>query len=108
MNYPCKSAFGTPVLGSQYHEYPLNLASRLAFLWLAVPYLQKELDNWATQQNITSRRANKNKILPHGIPHLILTQPDSFNNVKQFKVFQFLLSSENLRANVAGTGDCSR
>lgn len=87
------------------HIYSIG-RDRLTFLWIAVPYLQKELDNWASLQNLTSRRANKNKILPHGIPHLILTQPLEFN-VAQFKVSVPLsISSRFLCLNlVTGAGE---
>lgn len=62
-----------------------SMLVRLTFLWIAVPYLQKELDNWAFLQNVTARRKNKNKVLPHGIPHMIMTEPSNFQT-KDFKV----------------------
>ncbi|KZT10115.1 uncharacterized protein LAESUDRAFT_810391 [Laetiporus sulphureus 93-53] len=57
----------------------------LIFRWLAIPWLQAELDDWTKQFNLTPRRANKHKSLPHGIPILIVNQPQDFNAV-DFKV----------------------
>lgn len=53
------------------------LFQSLAFLWIAVPYLQKELDSWAYQQNMTPRRAQKSKILPQEAPELVFNRPDT-------------------------------
>ncbi|KZV61242.1 hypothetical protein PENSPDRAFT_566818, partial [Peniophora sp. CONT] len=55
------------------------------FRWLAIPWLQTELDAWQNLQNMTARRANKQKILPHGPPALILEHPDQYDTV-DFKV----------------------
>ncbi|KAK2463877.1 hypothetical protein APHAL10511_004049 [Amanita phalloides] len=67
---------------------PSNALENLVFRWLAVPWLQAEIDKWVQQHNSSTRRANKNKILPHGIPDLIHAKPERFN-------------SKNLQVNVS-------
>ncbi|KAH9895573.1 hypothetical protein C8Q73DRAFT_644418 [Cubamyces lactineus] len=58
---------------------------RLVFLWVMVPWLQREVDTWVHQFNNSARRADKNKVLPQGIPSLIAAKPDRFG-VLDFKV----------------------
>jgi hypothetical protein len=53
----------------------------LIFLWLAIPWLQAELDAWVMLRNRTAPRADRNKILPHGIPELIRFKPTKFGTV---------------------------
>lgn len=57
----------------------------LVFHWLAVPWLQAEIDKWVRQYNSSPRRANKNKILPQGILDLIHAKPKCFGS-KNFQV----------------------
>ncbi|KAI0640541.1 hypothetical protein C8Q79DRAFT_921410 [Trametes meyenii] len=64
---------------------PGNPLEKLVFLWVMVPWLQAELNAWVSQFNSTARRADKNKILPHGIPDIIAAKPERFN-VLDFKV----------------------
>ncbi|THH10132.1 hypothetical protein EW146_g8470 [Bondarzewia mesenterica] len=71
---------------------PDNELESLVFLWLAVPWLQAELDTWVHQQNQTARRANRNKILPHGIPDLIMRRPQLFQSLD----FKIIVSNEVL------------
>ncbi|KAH9856695.1 hypothetical protein C2E23DRAFT_866064 [Lenzites betulinus] len=66
-----------PNLGNALHD--------LIFRWLSIPWLQRELDVWAAQYNMTPRRASKYKVLPHGIPVLIAERPADFN-VADFKI----------------------
>ena len=61
-----------------------NIAS-LVFRWLAIPYLQQELDNYVHLHNNTARRANRRKILPCGIPDLMFKNPSPSGAV-DFKV----------------------
>ncbi|KAJ7199908.1 hypothetical protein GGX14DRAFT_572338 [Mycena pura] len=49
------------------------------FRWLAIPWLQRELDEWRSLFNATKRRASKHKILPQGIPDQIRSHPRRFN-----------------------------
>ena len=65
------------------HVFSINF--RLLFRWLAIPWLQRELDAWVYQRNMTARRANRHKILPHGIPELIRQQPHRYDSI-DFKV----------------------
>ncbi|KAJ7107132.1 hypothetical protein C8R44DRAFT_637746, partial [Mycena epipterygia] len=66
--------------------YDLNRPlEKLVFRWLAIPWLQRELDAWVKRFNSTPRRADKHKILPHGIPDLIASKPESFAT-KDYKV----------------------
>ncbi|KAJ7278500.1 hypothetical protein C8J57DRAFT_1434292 [Mycena rebaudengoi] len=64
---------------------PDDPLENLVFRWLAIPWLQAELDKWRLQYNSSPRRADKNKILPHGIPDLITAKPHLFNS-ENFKV----------------------
>jgi hypothetical protein len=65
--------------------FPLSLL----FRWIAIPWLQAEIDNWVKHKNTTAPRAMKHKILPHGVPTLICSRPSHFN-VFDFKVFSVL------------------
>ncbi|KAH9856452.1 hypothetical protein C2E23DRAFT_811473 [Lenzites betulinus] len=64
---------------------PDNPLELLVFRWLAVPWLQAELDAWAAQFNMTPRRANRRKVLPQGIPMLISQSPAEYG-VLDFKI----------------------
>lgn len=59
--------------------------SSLVFRWLAIPWLQAELDAWMRRYNSTPRRRDKNKILPQGIPDLIHAKPECYGS-RDFKV----------------------
>jgi hypothetical protein len=61
----------------------------LIFLWVFVPWLQKELNAWLKLKNESDKRADKNKILPHGKPSLIFESPELFDSY-DFKVSQHL------------------
>ncbi|KAJ7772003.1 hypothetical protein DFH07DRAFT_866290 [Mycena maculata] len=60
---------------------PDDPLEKLVFRWLVIPWLQAKLDKWKKQYNSTPRRANKNKVLPHGIPDLIHAKPHLFDSV---------------------------
>ncbi|KAH9924596.1 hypothetical protein B0H21DRAFT_781416 [Amylocystis lapponica] len=64
---------------------PDEVIERLLFLWLAIPWLQNELDAYVERWNSTSRRADKHKVTPHGIPDLITAKPERFGT-RDFKV----------------------
>ncbi|KAJ7357893.1 hypothetical protein DFH08DRAFT_911633 [Mycena albidolilacea] len=57
----------------------------LVFRWLAIPWLQAELDAWVHRYNSTPRRRDKNKILPQGIPDLIAAKPHLYGT-QDYKV----------------------
>ncbi|KAJ7084177.1 hypothetical protein C8R43DRAFT_1051851 [Mycena crocata] len=58
---------------------------KLVFRWLAIPWLQAELDAWVLRFNTTPRRRDKNKILPQGIPDLIVAKPHLYGT-QDYKV----------------------
>ncbi|KAI0367936.1 hypothetical protein BV20DRAFT_949165, partial [Pilatotrama ljubarskyi] len=64
---------------------PSNELECLVFRWLAIPWLQAELDVYAAEFNSKPRRANKHKVLPHGIPDLIAQSPEDFG-MTNFKI----------------------
>lgn len=57
----------------------------LVFRWLAIPWLQSELDKWVTIRNRAPSRSNTKKVLPHGIPELMRQKPGKYDIV-DFKV----------------------
>ncbi|KAF8590916.1 hypothetical protein K439DRAFT_1611571 [Ramaria rubella] len=57
----------------------------LLFRWLFIPWLQVELDTWKDSHNTAPKRADKNKILPHGRPQLIFKAPHMYDSL-DFKV----------------------
>ena len=57
------------------------------FRWIAIPWLQGEIDHWVKFKNRTAPRKQRHKILPHGIPAVIRSQPSHFN-AYDFKVNQ--------------------
>ncbi|RDX47577.1 hypothetical protein OH76DRAFT_1354108 [Lentinus brumalis] len=64
---------------------PADPVEGLLFKWLAIPWLQTELDMWAAQYNMTPRRAQRNKTLPQGIPVVIARNPQQYG-VHDFKI----------------------
>ena len=59
--------------------------SRYLFRWLAIPWLQAEIDSWVRFKNRTAPRAVRGKVLPHGIPAVIRAHPTHFGSL-DFKV----------------------
>ncbi|KAH9476801.1 hypothetical protein JR316_0010716 [Psilocybe cubensis] len=62
-----------------------NVVENLVFRWIAIPWLQNELDKWANTKNRTAPRSDRKKILPLGAPLLIRTKPEKFNAL-DFKI----------------------
>lgn len=60
----------------------------MVFRWLAIPYLQFEMDLWAEGRNDTPKRADKHKILPQGIPNVIHAKPERYD-AKNFMVMSY-------------------
>ncbi|KLO11955.1 hypothetical protein SCHPADRAFT_941604 [Schizopora paradoxa] len=54
---------------------PSDVIDQLCFRYLAIPWVQKQLDRYVHCFNHTPRRADKAKILPEGIPDLIFNEP---------------------------------
>jgi len=50
---------------------------RLVFRWLAIPWLQKEADSYVYRSNTSRRRANRQKMVPNGIPDVIYENPET-------------------------------
>ncbi|KAF9553186.1 hypothetical protein CPC08DRAFT_645938 [Agrocybe pediades] len=50
----------------------------LTFCWVFIPYIQSEVDAYVHRVNFTKKRSDKNKVLPHGIPEDIATNPGAF------------------------------
>jgi len=63
----------------------VNIADRLVFRWLAIPWLQKEADSYVYNHNTTRRRANRHKVLPNGVPDVMFENPETVNAL-DFKV----------------------
>lgn len=55
------------------------------FRWLFIPWLQAELDAYTYRVNHSAKRADKNKVLPHGVPTHIHHHAEDYNCV-DFKV----------------------
>ncbi|KAF8169351.1 hypothetical protein BJ912DRAFT_1025640 [Pholiota molesta] len=57
----------------------------LVFRWLFIPWLQVELDAYVERINNTKKRADRNKVLPHGVPNDIANSPERYGCL-DFKV----------------------
>jgi hypothetical protein len=55
----------------------------MVFRWVFIPWIQAELDHTLHGWNTADKRADKNKILPHGIPQLIYEHPEMFGTENQ-------------------------
>ncbi|KAJ7726305.1 hypothetical protein DFH07DRAFT_758178 [Mycena maculata] len=67
------------LITSYYIKGCRKIGGELVFRWLAIPWLQLELDNYVERFNATPRRADKHKILPQGIPDLIASKPEQYS-----------------------------
>ncbi|KZO97354.1 hypothetical protein CALVIDRAFT_480296 [Calocera viscosa TUFC12733] len=59
---------------------------KMVFRWVFIPWLQAELDRWRDEFNFSKPRADRNKILPHGVPQLIFESSEVYGAV-DFKVY---------------------
>ncbi|KAG6825196.1 hypothetical protein H0H92_004418 [Tricholoma furcatifolium] len=57
----------------------------MVFRWVFIPWLQRELDAYQDRVNNTAKRADKNKLLPHGVPNDIYENPEDFG-ILDFKI----------------------
>lgn len=57
----------------------------MIFRWVFIPWLQKELDSYRERVNNTAKRADKNKILPHGVPNHMFKSTENYGAL-DFKV----------------------
>ncbi|KAF8527657.1 hypothetical protein JB92DRAFT_3139803 [Gautieria morchelliformis] len=83
---------------------PDNRLNALVFRWLFIPWLQAELDAWKDTHNTAPKRADKNKILPHGRPQLIFEAPHMYDSM-DFKVGVTQDAIEDIRAYYAPSQD---
>ncbi|KAF9068615.1 hypothetical protein BDP27DRAFT_1223949, partial [Rhodocollybia butyracea] len=58
-----------------------NTLESLVFCWVFIPYLQAELDLYRNRRNLCSKRHDKNKVLPHGVPAHIEMSPQDYDAV---------------------------
>lgn len=59
----------------------------MIFRWVFIPWLQSELDAYRERVNNTAKHANRNKVLPHGVPNHIFLSPEDYSAL-DFKVIQ--------------------
>ncbi|KAJ7886446.1 hypothetical protein B0H14DRAFT_3856616 [Mycena olivaceomarginata] len=64
---------------------PSNLLQALIFRWVFIPWLQKELDLYRDRVNNTAKRADRNKVLPHGVPNHMYEAPEDYGAL-DFKI----------------------
>ncbi|KAJ7061128.1 hypothetical protein C8F01DRAFT_1083345 [Mycena amicta] len=64
---------------------PKNLLKSLVFRFVFIPWLQAELDVYVERLNNSKKRADRNKILPHGVPNNIFEHPEDYGALN-FKV----------------------
>ncbi|KAJ7432412.1 hypothetical protein B0H11DRAFT_1760479, partial [Mycena galericulata] len=50
----------------------------LVFRWVFIPWLQRELDSYRERVNNTAKRADRNKVLPHGVPTDMAEHPGDY------------------------------
>jgi len=55
------------------------------FRWLFIPWLQVEINAYVNRINNTRKRADRNKVLPHGPPNDIFNSPEWYGCL-DFKV----------------------
>ena len=61
------------------------MCHRLIFRWLAIPFVQAELDAYRFRHNNSKKRANRHTFLPQGIPENIFRNSASVR-AQDFKV----------------------
>ncbi|KAF8198902.1 hypothetical protein K438DRAFT_1966869 [Mycena galopus ATCC 62051] len=72
--------------GAQSGWYDVGVPlQNLVFRWLAIPFVQVQLDIWVRHRNETKPRSDKHKVLPHGIPALMREKPE-FYGLLDFKI----------------------
>ncbi|CAK5263853.1 unnamed protein product [Mycena citricolor] len=62
-----------------------NLLQALVFRWVFIRWLQAELEGYQNRVNMTAKRQDRNKILPHGVPQHMLEYPEEYA-VLDFKI----------------------
>ncbi|KAJ7870330.1 hypothetical protein B0H14DRAFT_2345726, partial [Mycena olivaceomarginata] len=65
---------------------PSNLLEAYSyFRWVFIPWLQRELDLYRDRVNNTAKRADRNKVLPHGVPNHMYEAPEDYGAL-DFKI----------------------
>ncbi|KAJ6475574.1 hypothetical protein C8R45DRAFT_1054726 [Mycena sanguinolenta] len=57
---------------------PDVLLEALVFRYVFIPWLQSELDAYRQRVNNTAKRADRNKVLPHGVPNDMYDHPQDY------------------------------
>ncbi|KAF8996698.1 hypothetical protein BDQ17DRAFT_1249445 [Cyathus striatus] len=65
--------------------HPDHTIEAMVFRWVFIPWLQSELDGYKDRVNNTAKRADRNKVLPHGVPNDIFENPNEYG-VLDFKI----------------------
>jgi hypothetical protein len=68
-----------------YINLDTKLLTSLIFLYVFVPFVQKEIDRWVEQRNWSKRRADKQKLIPNEIPGIVMGKPERYGQ-KNFLV----------------------
>lgn len=72
----------------------------LVFRWIAIPWIQAEVDDWVYERNHSCVRADKHKVLPHGIPAIIASTPEYYGAC-DFKVSQHFYALNAVYSNLS-------
>ncbi|KAJ7843631.1 hypothetical protein B0H14DRAFT_3139543 [Mycena olivaceomarginata] len=64
---------------------PDVLLEALVFRYIFIPWLQQELDAYRDRVNNTAKCADRNKVLPHGVPNDMYEHPEDYG-VLDFKI----------------------
>ncbi|KAJ3925361.1 MAG: hypothetical protein NXY57DRAFT_967953 [Lentinula lateritia] len=75
--------FNQGILSGMYD--PDNNLEYLVFRQIAIPFMQQECDAWMNRRNHSKPRADRHKVLPHGIPAMIKKFPHHYGAV-DFKI----------------------
>ncbi|KAJ6580543.1 hypothetical protein DFH09DRAFT_1246021 [Mycena vulgaris] len=82
----------------QFFWFPaLTRLFSLVFRWVFIPWLQSELDAYRDRVNNTAKRADRNKVLPHGVPNDMYRHPENYG-VLDFKIKVKPQAIEEVRA----------
>jgi hypothetical protein len=65
------------------------------FRWIAIPWLQSELDEFRDRFNNTARRSDRHSILPRGPPNNVYEFPGNYRNIKDFKVRRYIANIQH-------------
>ncbi|KAK7029346.1 hypothetical protein R3P38DRAFT_2775897 [Favolaschia claudopus] len=73
-----------------------GMTPMLVFRWVFIPWLQKELDAYRERVNNTKKRADRNKVLPIGVPNDMFEHPEDYG-VLDFKLLYASLTSIQIK-----------